>query len=391
MEDASAGDLLIFGVVLAARLLIPFAIPQYPLPAIIAAFLIDGFDQTIFQRFTDLDLDFYQSYDKALDIYYLTIAYVSTLRNWTNLFAFETDRFLFYYRLVGVVAFELTQVRALLLIFPNTFEYFFDFYEGVRLRWDPRRMTKRLVIGAAAFIWIVIKLPQEYIIHVAQVDTTDWIKENIFGVEPDASWDAAIANAPVVSIVLVVVVIGLVGAAWWILTYRLPSADHRLRFAADPIPADVLDRNRQLAEAGSSFRVNDPALIEKVVLISLVNVIFVQVLPGVEAGVLAVTIGVTFVIVANTLISIWLARHGLTWVSTAREFVALAAINTVLILLYAAVITGFEGSLDIGHALFFALLITLIITLYDRYRTVHLAKFGDGGATAPHRSLEGAW
>ena len=69
--------------------------------------------------------------------------------------------------------FELTQIRAFLLIFPNTFEYFFDFYEGVRARWDPRRMSQRLVIGAAAFIWIFIKLPQEWWIHVAQLDTTD--------------------------------------------------------------------------------------------------------------------------------------------------------------------------------------------------------------------------
>jgi hypothetical protein len=38
---------------------------------------------------------------------------------------------------VGVVLFELSQLRVLLLLFANTFEYFFAFYEGVRLRWDP--------------------------------------------------------------------------------------------------------------------------------------------------------------------------------------------------------------------------------------------------------------
>ena len=66
------------------------------------------------------------------------------MRNWTNLDAFGISRFLYYYRLVGVVAFELTQIRALLLVFPNTFEYFFDAYEAVRIRWDPRRMSRRL-------------------------------------------------------------------------------------------------------------------------------------------------------------------------------------------------------------------------------------------------------
>lgn len=37
--------------------------------------------------------------------------------------------------------FEITQNRALLMIFPNVFEYFFIFYEIVRLRWDPRRLS----------------------------------------------------------------------------------------------------------------------------------------------------------------------------------------------------------------------------------------------------------
>jgi hypothetical protein len=163
-------DLLIFWIIVAARFLVPLAIPRFPLPAILAALIIDAADQTIFQQFTNLDLEGYQGYDKALDIYYLTIAYISTLRNWTNLFAFQASRFLFYWRLVGVVLFELTQLRPLLIIFPNTFEYFFIFYEVVRLRWDPKRMTKRFVIGAAAAIWIFIKLPQEYWIHIAQLD-----------------------------------------------------------------------------------------------------------------------------------------------------------------------------------------------------------------------------
>jgi hypothetical protein len=101
--DASASDILIFGVVVGLRLLVPLAIPRYPLPGILGAFLLDGFDKSIFQRFTNLNLDFYQSYDKALDNYYLTLAYISTLRNWTNLFSFKVSRFLFYLRLVGAV------------------------------------------------------------------------------------------------------------------------------------------------------------------------------------------------------------------------------------------------------------------------------------------------
>ena len=118
-------DLLIFGAVLAVRLLVPLAIPRYPLPAILAALVLDAVDYTVIRDWTSLSMEEYQGFDKALDIYYLTIAYISTLRNWTNLFAFKLSRFLFYWRLVGLVLFELTQLRPLLLIFTNAFEYFF--------------------------------------------------------------------------------------------------------------------------------------------------------------------------------------------------------------------------------------------------------------------------
>ena len=101
-------DLLIFVVVVGLRLFVPLLIPRFPLPAILAALVIDAADQTIFQNNTDLDLTGYQGYDKALDIYYLTIAYLSTLRNWTDPFAFGVARFLWYYRLVGVLLFELS-------------------------------------------------------------------------------------------------------------------------------------------------------------------------------------------------------------------------------------------------------------------------------------------
>ena len=149
----------------------------------LAALVVDGLDQTIFQTFTSLPLDDYQSYDKALDVYYLSLAYLSMMRNWVSRDGFDVGRFLYYYRLVGVVLFEQTQIRALLLVFPNTFEYFFDSYEGIRTRWDPRRLGRKLLIGIAAFIWIFIKLPQEWWIHVAELDATDLIKTNVFGVD----------------------------------------------------------------------------------------------------------------------------------------------------------------------------------------------------------------
>ena len=127
--------------IIVARLFIPLLIPRVPL-VIFVVLVLDAADQTLLATYTDVDTSengSYQSVDKALDIYYLSIAYLATLRNWKSHPAFRIARFLFYYRLVGVVAFELTEERALLVIFPNTFEFFFIAYEGLRTRWDPDR------------------------------------------------------------------------------------------------------------------------------------------------------------------------------------------------------------------------------------------------------------
>ncbi|MEM9042514.1 MAG: hypothetical protein AAGD33_21725, partial [Actinomycetota bacterium] len=160
-------DLTVFLIVLLLRLFAPLLILRFPLPAIVFALMLDAADQTIFQTFTDLNLDSYQSYDKALDIHYLAIAYIATFRNWRNQMAVLVAIFLWYYRLVGVTLFELTEWRPLLLLFPNTFEYYFIAIAVVRLRWNDQSLSDRSVIGIAAAIWVFIKLPQEWWIHIA--------------------------------------------------------------------------------------------------------------------------------------------------------------------------------------------------------------------------------
>src|SRR3954470_2919504 len=110
MDHATGLDLTIVVVVVGLRLLVPLLIPVFPLPAILAALVIDAADQTVFQTqlsptFWHSIEDGYQGYDKSLDIYYLTMAYVATLKNWTNVFAVQVGRFLWYYRLFGVTLF----------------------------------------------------------------------------------------------------------------------------------------------------------------------------------------------------------------------------------------------------------------------------------------------
>jgi hypothetical protein len=249
----TTSDQMILWAVIISRFLLPLAIPRYPLPAVVACMLLDAADYQIFNFFTGLpieSLEIYQGYDKSLDIYYLGIAYISTLRNWTNPFAFKLDRFLFFYRLVGVALFELTQLRAVLLIFPNTFEYFFIAYEAFRMRQDPLKLTKRKLILIAAFIWIYIKLPQESWIHIIQPNYPDLIKDNPWTLLILAAWSVGIA------------IFG-----WWLLKEK--QAGRKVSFSADPIPADFVLRAEQRSQIEKSNRFVDIALLEKIALVSL--------------------------------------------------------------------------------------------------------------------------
>jgi hypothetical protein len=364
-------DLIVFWVVVLSRFLVPLVIPRYPLPGILACLVIDGIDQTIFQQFTNLDLTGYQGYDKALDIYYLVIAYISTLRNWTNIFAFKVSRFLLYYRLFGVTLFELTYSgdgpRWLLLIFPNVFEYFFIFYEIVRLRWDPVKMSKRFVIISAAAIWIFIKIPQELWIHIFQLDTTDFIKEKIFGVPADTPFTEIIAdNLWVIGLAVVVAILIVVIAKWVI--KRLPPADWPLSIDAND-HLDISPAAVEIQEAnGGSDRFFNNILFEKIALVSLVSIIFAQILTDVQASNLALAAGVAFVIILNTVVSHWLAGRGTTWRSTLTQFIAMAAVNFGSVLIFSFVLPRFDGSINLGNTLFFVLLLTLLVTMFDRFR-----------------------
>jgi hypothetical protein len=371
-----AEEWVVVVLVVGARLLLPLTIPYWPLPGVIACLVLDAADQSIFQKWPAIPLEGYQSYDKSLDIYYLAITYLATMRNWTNTRAFVMSRFLYYYRLVGVVAFELSQVRALLFIFPNTFEYFFIFVEAVRMRWNTARMGKWTVIFAAVLIWVFIKLPQEWWIHIAQLDMTDFIKESLFGVEATDPWATAVGNSPGVLVAMIAGVALLLFVVWWIATRKAPPGDHGIRLKADPLPPECrgaeLYRTARVAE-----RIFDWALYEKIVLVGLVSVIFAQILPSIEASNLGVLGFIAVFIVVNAFASQWMARRGREWRSVAVELVGMAAVNfgIVAALQFAQRVLGIiDTRAPLGATLFFVFLLTVLVVLFDRYRTVLTAR-----------------
>jgi hypothetical protein len=363
VEGLGVATLIPVAVVL-ARLVVPLFIPAYPLPAILAAMVLDGVDQTIFAATLDSDLAGYQTYDKALDIYYLAIAYVSTIANWVGGPAFVVGRFLWYYRLVGVALFESTGARWLLFVFPNTFEYYFDAVEAFRIARNPIRLTLRAVIAIAAFLWIFIKLPQEWWIHIAQLDFTDFMKETVFGVPATSSWTDAIAASPLVAIGLVVAAALLILLAWWAARRYLPPADWPPTLSADR-QAERLGwpPRPKVASPTAAF---DRSFVEKVVLLSLMTFVFSRMLPGIEGSPGQVALAVVLIIGASTLVSQWLARRAVSWSSVATEFVVMTAVNAAIGIGIGILLPGSGPQPPLLEFLFLVAVLSLVVVLYDR-------------------------
>ena len=366
-------DWVVLWAVVLVQFLAPLFIAKFPLPAILACLIVDGVDQSVLQAFTSLDLADYQSYDKALDIFYLAIAMLATLRNWASYPAVQIARFLFYFRLVGVVLFVFIQWRPLLLLFPNTFEYFFIFYEIVRSRWTPTRLGTPFWVVAAAAIWVVFKLPHEYWIHVAQLDATDVLKDVAFGAGSDVGWSDGIARQPVAFALLIAAMVAALMGVRALVRRVAPPPAHVLTLAAPPLP-DFIDEAQERDRRIAGWRLFDMHLLEKIVLVGCVTVIFAQVLPGVEASPLQRLRGAAVVVTINAFLRIRLARAGRSRESAILSFVLLAAMNMVIVAFSDWLLRRREGSLDIPSTLFFLLLLTLIVTLYDRWQPVFGAR-----------------
>jgi hypothetical protein len=359
LTDRIEMQTVVFLAVVGSRFFVPLLIPRFPLPALVAALVIDGVDQSIFQAF-GYDPPGYQSYDKAMDVYYLAVAYLSTLRNWTSRPAFRVAQFLYFYRLVGVVAFELTQWRTLLLVFANTFEYFFIAYELVRLRRDPSRYSLRFWVVTAAAIWVFVKLPQEWWIHVAQLDFTDQL-----------------ALHPALGRFIFAVLVVAAAAFWWLVRPRLSPPDWPLRIAADPVPAQVATWQQRGAWLAVHGRLLSTATLEKVVLVGLISIIYAEVLPDLDATVTGVFAGLAVLVLANAAVTLALARGGR---GTNRALLAfgLRVVVNLAVVLVARALLGARG-IDLGAALFFVAMLSLLTLLDDWYRPVQAARMAEAG------------
>ena len=147
----------------------PVSILRYPLAGLIACMVLDTFDVTLADIWggrigLESEAFDYHHIDKLLDTYYLSFAFVVSLK-WQDRLARRTSVILFWHRLVGVVLFEATGWRPFLLLFPNIFEYFFLAYLVVRKFSPGFHLTK---VSQLIVILLIVGLPQlfrEYNYH----------------------------------------------------------------------------------------------------------------------------------------------------------------------------------------------------------------------------------
>jgi hypothetical protein len=159
-------------VIFALRLLVPLLIFRRSLLGGFAALVVDALDTNIVKLF-GVEIPNYVQTDKLLDMYYLSIELIVS-RHWANVLARRTSLFLYVWRLVGVVVFELVPAyRVVLFIAPNIFEHFFLLYAFMRTRSTERTApfwlnSYQRVVMVVGILWLT-KIPQELVLHVYQV------------------------------------------------------------------------------------------------------------------------------------------------------------------------------------------------------------------------------
>lgn len=161
--------------VILLRLLVPLTILRWPLAGGLISMVLDALDVVLIEIFGG-SFDSYSALDKGLDTYYLALEVFVSLR-WEPL-ARWTSVSLFGYRAIGVLAFEVTQTRWLLLVFPNLFENFYIAYLVIR-RFAPAFALTPLRLSALLILLLIPKLGQEYLLHYSEAQPWDWIKRNV--------------------------------------------------------------------------------------------------------------------------------------------------------------------------------------------------------------------
>ena len=152
-------------IVAVARVIGSLPVIRWAFVGAIIAVLTD-FSDLFMMNLLDLGgLRNYQVFDKWVDLVYMGTFLLASLR-WSGV-PKKVSIGLFSYRILGVILFEITSQRSILLLFPNVFEFWFIFVAGIRL-FKP----KYEINWPRAALWLVplliLKEFQEYVLHQGQ-------------------------------------------------------------------------------------------------------------------------------------------------------------------------------------------------------------------------------
>jgi len=171
----STGELII----VALRLGVPLIILRRALLGGVVAMVLDALDVVIIEAIGLGGFgDHYAELDKLLDSYYLALELIVALR-WTSAWARVPAALLFAYRGIGVVVFEVTDLRVMLFVFPNLFENWWLYCVAVARFW-PRlypRSWRGMVVPLA--LLLIPKMGQEYLLHYREAQPWDWLKTHV--------------------------------------------------------------------------------------------------------------------------------------------------------------------------------------------------------------------
>lgn len=157
------------------RIVVPLSIFRWPLVGILVSNLADMYDWKFVRVQNEKDLGLYQTWDKAMDLYYHTVILLVVLRFKDKVFK-KTAVLLFFIRVVGDTLFFSTSNRNFLLFFPNVFENFVIFY--LFYKWVGKKdilfRNKRVLVLVLTVI-LVPKLIHEYFLHYLLIQPWQWL------------------------------------------------------------------------------------------------------------------------------------------------------------------------------------------------------------------------
>ena len=195
------------------------------------------------------------------------------------------------------------------------------------------------------------------------------MKEDVLGVTVDTGWGEALSqNLWFVALVAVLAVV---------LFFAARAA---LRRAPEPDWDFTFDVDRHLPPPSSEGGVGRVPVLswytaEKAALMGLLWVVFAQVIPSADSEPWQTMLSVAVIVVANAALTQWLiSRWRLDWTSLGRHALATIGMNLLLVVGYLALLRSSDDETNDVATLFFVLLLSLVVTLFDRFQLVRHAR-----------------